>query len=96
MRVRRRVVALLERMAAAHKDDRLVCQVCLEGNDETEEAGGRFVHGGCGCRGSAGFDHLPCLVEAATHNPDRQLDDVPDVPAALHRPRLARAGAGPR
>ena len=28
------------------------------------------MHGGCGCRGSAGWAHLPCLVEAATHSLD--------------------------
>ena len=47
----------------------LHCHVCLEGHgDEAEGAGGRLVHGGCGCRGSAGFAHLPCMVEAAMHN----------------------------
>ena len=55
---------------AAHQDGRPLCHVCLEGDDEAAEGGGRLVHGGCGCRGSAGFGHLPCLVEAATHNPD--------------------------
>ena len=57
-------------MAAAHQDDRPLCHICLEGDDEAEDGGGRLVHGGCGCRGSAGFGHLACLVEAATHNPD--------------------------
>ena len=55
---------------AAREDDRpLHCHVCLDGNDEAEGGGGQLVHGGCGCRGSAGFAHLPCLIEAATHNP---------------------------
>ena len=53
-------------MAAAYEGDRPLCHVCLEGDDE---AGDWLVHGGCGCRGSAGFGHLLCLVEAATHNP---------------------------
>ena len=49
----------------------LHCHVCLEGHgDEAEGAGGRLVHGGCGCRGSAGFAHLLCMVEVAMHNPD--------------------------
>ena len=56
-------------MATAHQDDRPLCHVCLEGDAAAEEGGGRLVHGGCGCRGSAGFGHLPCLVEAATYNP---------------------------
>jgi hypothetical protein len=33
-------------------------------------AAGRDGTCGCGCRGSAGFAHLPCLAEAAAHNPD--------------------------
>ena len=48
----------------------LHCHVCLEGHDEAEGGGGRLMHGGCGCRGSAGFAHLLCMVEVAMHNPD--------------------------
>jgi hypothetical protein len=53
-------------------EDAPVCYICLESD---EEAGrrvgvGELVHGGCGCRGSAGFAHLPCLVSAAESNSD--------------------------
>ena len=40
------------------------------GDAASASGGGQLVHGGCGCRGSAGFGHLPCLVEAAMHNLD--------------------------
>ena len=62
-------------MDAARQDDQpLHCHVCLDGDGETEGGGGKLVHGGCGCRGFVGFAHLPCLVEAATHNPDSWTD----------------------
>ena len=44
--------AYMIEMAAAHQEDRPLCHVCLEGDDEAEDGGGRLVHGGCGCRGS--------------------------------------------
>ena len=57
-------------MAAARQDDRPLCHVCLEGDDDAEgSARSQLVHGGCGCRGSAGFVHHGCLVDAAMHNP---------------------------
>ena len=31
-------------MAAAHQDDRPLCHVFLDGDDEAEEGGGRLVH----------------------------------------------------
>ena len=66
------VLAAGRPMAAARQDDRPLCHVCLEGDGEelAGGGGGGLVHGGCGCRGSAGFGHLPCLVEAGMHNPD--------------------------
>ena len=63
-------------MAAAHQDDRPLCHVCLEGDDEAKEAGGRLVHGGCGCRGSAGVRTPPLPSRGGdAHEPPRQLDD---------------------
>jgi hypothetical protein len=54
------------------------CWICLEGNRDYERgsagaAGGSSVgpllHQGCGCRGAAGFAHLPCLVDYAARQP---------------------------
>jgi hypothetical protein len=44
------------------------CWVCGDGPRRTRA--GQLLHQGCGCRGTAGFAHLPCLVEAAAHNPE--------------------------
>ena len=44
------------------------CWVCGDGPRRTRT--GQLLHQGCGCRGSAGVAHLPCLVEAAAHNPE--------------------------
>jgi hypothetical protein len=52
------------------------CWICLEGNGDEHEGGsagaaaggssvGSLLHQGCGCRGTAGFAHLPCLVDYA-------------------------------
>ena len=38
----------------------LHCWVCLE-----DEAAGDLVHGGCACRGTAGFGHVGCVAKAA-------------------------------
>jgi hypothetical protein len=45
--------------------DTPACYVCLEGSDPEY---GEIAHGGCGCRGSAGWAHLSCLVKAAEMN----------------------------
>ena len=53
--------------AAAPAAGARVCYICLGG----EEGGGRpsrLLHGGCACRGDAGFAHLSCLVKAARAN----------------------------
>ena len=42
------------------RGDTACCYVCLGG-----AAAGELMQGGCGCRGSASFAHLPCLVSAA-------------------------------
>ena len=41
------------------------CWVCCEAGDAEP-----LIPMGCACRGSAGFAHLRCLVEAAEHNVD--------------------------
>jgi hypothetical protein len=46
------------------------CYLCLEVAGRPTRSGVRkLLHTGCGCRGSAGRAHLPCLVRAAKHNP---------------------------
>ena len=40
----------------------LVCHICQEGQEN-----GQLLSKGCGCRGSAEFAHLECLVEYAKH-----------------------------
>ena len=46
------------------------CYLCLEVAGRPTRSGDRkLLHTGCGCRGSAGRAHLPCLVRAAEHNP---------------------------
>ena len=48
------------RDGGAHQDDRPLCQVCLEGDDEgAGGGGGELVHGGCGCRGIGGVRTAP-------------------------------------
>ena len=39
------------------------CYVCLHG-----EKAGALMHGGCACRGTSGFAHLSCFIQAATHS----------------------------
>ena len=57
------------------EQEELLCHVCLEGDAAAGGGGGQqLMHGGCGCRGSAGFAHMRCLVEAAEHNPDSWTD----------------------
>ena len=56
----------LEREPASSAELSISCYICLEdgaGND-----GGRLLHGGCACRGGAGFVHLSCAVLAAKAN----------------------------
>jgi tetratricopeptide (TPR) repeat protein len=49
--------------------DAVLCWVCVEGSSRTRS---RQLVRGCACRGTdAGFAHLSCLVEAATHDEDR-------------------------
>jgi E3 ubiquitin-protein ligase DOA10 len=40
-----------------------VCWVCCD--SETEDT---LLPTGCACRGSGGFSHVKCLVDAATHD----------------------------
>ena len=48
--------------------DELLCFVCLEGASSSV-ATEAIIHGGCGCRGSAGYGHLACLVQLAQSDP---------------------------
>ena len=43
-----------------NKNDGHECCICLCGADE-----GPVVHGGCACRGSAGWAHVACQATAA-------------------------------
>jgi tetratricopeptide (TPR) repeat protein len=53
------------RPALKHGDH--VCYICLEGGGGPAAAsdGAELVHGGCGCRGTAGYAHIRCLIAAA-------------------------------
>ena len=51
------------RNAAAVPGD-ACCWVCQEGPSELEDPG-PLSHGGCACRGTAGFVHFKCLLQAA-------------------------------
>ena len=51
-----------------------LCYICLGEDEGGGNLGDRLQHGGCGCRGSAGYAHLRCFVQAATHNRKRWLD----------------------
>ena len=37
------------------------CYICMDEGSEDDP----LLHGGCGCRGAAGFGHLKCLIESA-------------------------------
>ena len=47
--------------ASVAENDERQCFICLDGDMPSN----RLVHGGCGCRGSAGFAHIDCIVQAA-------------------------------
>ena len=56
------------------------CWVCCEGADSPNGAPSPT---GCACRGSAGFAHLPCLIDSARYRPDtpshRHSAGIPQV-----------------
>ena len=61
------------RDGGAHQDDRPLCQVCLEGDDEgAGGGGGELVHGGCGCRGIGGVRTAPPACLPAGRGGDAQ------------------------
>ena len=64
-----KVVPYIHMMGEQGDGDAVVCWVCAEGSSRTRS---RQLMRGCACRGTdAGFAHLSCLVEAATHDENR-------------------------
>ncbi|KAJ8605150.1 hypothetical protein CTAYLR_000491 [Chrysophaeum taylorii] len=59
--IRRAVATAASRGRRAR--DGVTCYVCLEGDG----AEARLIHAGCGCRGSAGWVHVSCLLETLDH-----------------------------